>query len=195
MKQKGIVRTCNITDWNWHLNNSICCKWQFFSNVRRFWYTCSPLPMCNQQGHSRNVIRDGFCVYIGTCFKLHGCCGEWEGRAREPVNTTSLVAVVTPTDRPKSVRNHCVIGLFYVVVCVVTLPFWHFCWCRGFCHWTESDLFLFFQLYVLLFVRYLQEVWILSLISICYLDAIPVPSYCKSGLLMPLDLKLHTDCA
>ena len=23
------------------------------------------------------------------------------------------------------------------------MPFWHFCWCRGFCHRTESDLFLF----------------------------------------------------
>ena len=29
------------------------------------------------------------------------------------------------------------------VVCVVILPFWHFCWCRGFWHRTESDLFLF----------------------------------------------------
>ena len=28
----------------------------------------------------------------------------------------------------------------------VTLPFWHFCWCRGFCHRTESDLFLFLLL-------------------------------------------------
>ena len=27
--------------------------------------------------------------------------------------------------------------------CVVTLPFWHFCWCRGFCHRTGSDLLLF----------------------------------------------------
>ena len=27
--------------------------------------------------------------------------------------------------------------------CVVILPFWHICWCRGFCHMTESDLFLF----------------------------------------------------
>ena len=53
------------------------------------------------------------------------------------------VAVVTPTDRPKSVRNRCLIELFCGVVCVVTLPFWHFCWCRGFCHRTESDLFLF----------------------------------------------------
>ena len=47
-----------------------------------------------------------------------------EGRlARKPVNHISWVAVITPTDRPKSVRNHCVIqfvsgGLF----CVVTLP-------------------------------------------------------------------------
>ena len=66
--------------------------------------------------------------------------GRW---ARKPVNHTSWVAVVTPTDRPKSVRNRCLIELFCGVVCVVTLPFWHFCWCRGFCHRTESDLFLF----------------------------------------------------
>ena len=59
------------------------------------------------------------------------------------VNHTSWVAVVTPTNRPKSVRNRCVIELFCDVVCVVTLPFLHFCWCRGFCHRTESDLFLF----------------------------------------------------
>ena len=66
--------------------------------------------------------------------------GRW---ARKPVNHTSWVALVTPTDRPKSVRNCCLIELFCGVVCVVTLPFWHFCWCRGFCHRTESDLFLF----------------------------------------------------
>ena len=39
------------------------------------------------------------------------------------VNHTSLVAVVTPTDRPKSVRNRCVIELFCGVVCVVISPF------------------------------------------------------------------------
>ena len=66
--------------------------------------------------------------------------GRW---ARKPVNHTSWVAVVTPTDRPKSVRNRCLIELFCGVVCVVTLPFWHFCCCRGFCHRIESDLFLF----------------------------------------------------
>ena len=35
--------------------------------------------------------------------------GNW---ARKPVNHTSWVAVVTPTDRPKSVRNRCLIELF-----------------------------------------------------------------------------------
>ena len=38
------------------------------------------------------------------------------------VSNTSLVAVVTPTDRLKSVHNRCVIELFCGVVCVVTLP-------------------------------------------------------------------------
>ena len=36
-----------------------------------------------------------------------------------------------------------VLSNFYGVVCVVTLPFSHVCWYRGFCHRTESDLFLF----------------------------------------------------
>ena len=59
-------------------------------------------------------------------------------RARKLVNHTSWVAVVTPTDRPKSVRNCCLIKLFCGVVCVDTLPLWHFCWYRGFCHRTGS---------------------------------------------------------
>ena len=33
------------------------------------------------------------------------------------------VALVTPTDRPKSVRNRCFIELFCGVVCVFTCPF------------------------------------------------------------------------
>ena len=43
--------------------------------------------------------------------------------ACKPVNHTSWVTVVTPTDRPKSVRNRCLIELFCGVVCVVALPF------------------------------------------------------------------------
>ena len=46
--------------------------------------------------------------------------GRW---ARKPVNHTSWVAVVTQTDRPKSVRNRCSIELFCDVVCVALLTF------------------------------------------------------------------------
>ena len=45
----------------------------------------------------------------------------------------------------ESIHKRCVIELVCGVVCVVTLPFWHFCLYRGFCHRTESDLFLFIR--------------------------------------------------
>ena len=83
--------------------------------------------------------------------------------ARKPVNHTNWVFLVTPTDRPKSVRNRCLIELFCGVVCVVTLPFLHFCWCRGFCHRTESDLFLF--LFIPAFTTNAMTSDFLSLIS------------------------------
>ena len=68
------------------------------------------------------------CLYWGVYFQmfkcvsfwLHGCCGEWEGWARKPVNHTSWVGVGTPNDRPKSVRNRYVIELF---ICVFVLSF------------------------------------------------------------------------
>ena len=85
---------------------------------------------------------NNFCrsyAHFGTIFFLRGV-GRW---ARKPVNHTSWVAVVTPTDRPKSVRNCCLIELFCGVLCVATLPLWHFCCYRGFCHRTGSDLLLF----------------------------------------------------
>ena len=83
-------------------------------------------------------------IFKRVSFSVHGCCvGGGEIGPVNQDNYTSWVAVVTPTDRPKSVRNRCVIELFCGVVCVVTLPFWHFCWCRGFCQRTESYLFLF----------------------------------------------------
>ena len=62
----------------------------------------------------------GCCLYkevylqIFECvsFLLHTCCGEWEGWARKPVNHASWMTVVTPSDRPKSVRNCYIIELF-----------------------------------------------------------------------------------
>ena len=58
------------------------------------------------------------CVLLIT--RLLWLVGRW---ARKPVNHTSWVALVTPTDRPKSVRNRCLIELFCGVICVVTCPF------------------------------------------------------------------------
>ena len=46
--------------------------------------------------------------------------GRW---ARKPVNHTSWVAEVTPTDRPKSVRNRCVIELFVALFVLSLCPF------------------------------------------------------------------------
>ena len=47
------------------------------------------------------------------CPRLQNCFGDLEGW--DPVdrfNHTSCVAIVTPSDRPKSVRNCCVIEVF-----------------------------------------------------------------------------------
>ena len=63
--------------------------------------------------------------------------------ARKPGLTTPVgLTAVTSTDRPKSVCNRCVIEGFGGVFVVTTL-FGFFFGCRGFCHRTESDLFLF----------------------------------------------------
>ena len=60
------------------------------------------------------------------------------------------MTVVTPTDRPKSVRNLCDIEVFGGV-CVLSF-FRIFGWYRGFCHRTETDLlpFLFVTLFFFL---------------------------------------------
>ena len=49
------------------------------------------------------------------------------------------MTVVTPTDRPKSVRKRCVIEILGGVF-VLSIGFRIFCWYEGFCHKTESDL-------------------------------------------------------
>ena len=47
---------------------------------------------------------------------------------------------------------------FWWRFCVVTLLFGFFCPCRGFCHRTESDLFLF----LMYMYRFYHELWVLS---------------------------------
>ena len=59
------------------------------------------------------------------------------------------MTAVTPTDRPKSVHNLCVIEVFWWRFYVVTMFLGYFCGCRGVCHRTESDLFIFVFAYVL----------------------------------------------
>ena len=58
------------------------------------------------------------CVLLIT--RLLRGVGRW---ARKPVNHTSWVAVVTPTDRPKSVRNCCLIELFVALFVLLLCPF------------------------------------------------------------------------
>ena len=55
----------------------------------------------------------------------------------------SKVSTITIIDRPKSVRNRCVIEVFGGVCVCCPLVFRIFCWYRGFCHRTGSDLLLF----------------------------------------------------
>ena len=57
------------------------------------------------------------------------------------------MAVVAPTDRPKSVSNRCVIEVFGgdFVLSRSFFFFIFFCWCTGFWHRTQSDLFIYYQ--------------------------------------------------
>ena len=59
------------------------------------------------------------------------------------------MTVITPTYRPKSDRNRCVIEVFGGIFYVVTLLFGFFCEWRGFCRRIESNLFLFLFFYSL----------------------------------------------
>ena len=60
------------------------------------------------------------------------------------INIHQFVAVVTPTNRPKLVRNRC--RNYFLVAflcCQFALLFAFFCECKGFSHRTKSDLFRF----------------------------------------------------
>ena len=57
-----------------------------------------------------------------------------------PINQTRWVAVVTPTDLPKSVCNRCIIDFLCYMY---HFAFFHACWYRGFYQQTEADPILF----------------------------------------------------
>ena len=104
-------------------------------------YDLSALVGCWSSVFIRRIIYN---FLICVSFWLHGCCGKKEGCAL--VNRfihASAMAVITPTDRPKSVHNRCVVEVLVAFLCC-HVAFWiFFVDVRGFCHRTESDLFLF----------------------------------------------------
>ena len=62
-------------------------------------------------------------------------------------HSTCIVALNTGNIKDRSVtgwwtRMSLFVSLFAWSLC----PFWHIRWCRGFCHRTESDLFLFLKI-------------------------------------------------
>ena len=75
------------------------------------------------------------------------CCGEWKGWPPKPANNSSWIAVVTPTYRPKSIRNRCVIERFGVFVLSFYLFLISVAKGVACCHWTKSYIFLFLLIY------------------------------------------------
>ena len=84
-----------------------------------------------------------FYVLVSQLIRYAKECSIYDDSLTEPDDYTSKKgAVVNQTDRPKSVLNCCVIELFGRDFVLSLCPFGAF-WYRGFCHRTESDLFLF----------------------------------------------------
>ena len=67
-------------------------------------------------------------IFRCVSFWLHGCCGSWEGWTLvNRFNNIIWVTVITPTDRPKSVRNRCVMEVMMAFLCC-HVAFWIFLW-------------------------------------------------------------------
>ena len=82
-----------------------------------YFYDLSAWGGCWFDVHIRRFIYK----FLNVCpFDYTAVAGSGKVGPVNQVNHTSWVAVVTPTDRPKSVRNRCLIELFCGVVCVVT---------------------------------------------------------------------------
>ena len=120
-------------------------------------------------------IRRFIYKFLNVCpFDYTAVAGSGKVWPVNQVNHTSWVAVVTPTDRPKSVHNRHVIELFCGVVCVVTLPLWHFCWCMGFCHRTESDLCFFLSILLKVKLKMIFQTSATNFFSLFSVSFLPV---------------------
>ena len=66
----------------------------------------------------RSLYKEDYLHFFFVSFWLHGYCGQLEGRALvNRFNHTSWVAVLTPPDRPKWVRNRYVIEVLMAFLC------------------------------------------------------------------------------
>ena len=111
----GICKLFQPHQLNW------CCLLPFKLTVLSRYRNC-----CVFSSHTLQIEISANCKIIPECVcpRLHNCCGEWKDW--DPVNWfnhTSWVAIVTPTDRPKAVRNRCVIevfgGVFVLSLCFI----------------------------------------------------------------------------
>ena len=102
------------------------------------------------------LYKEGYSqIFKWVSFWLHSFCGKWEVLdSANRFNHTSWVVVVTSADRPQSVRNRCIIEVFWWRYYVVTLLLLCFSVdVKGFCHRTESDIFLFLISYYYLLIK------------------------------------------
>ena len=112
-------------------------EWKFSHIYRSYIYICVPrfnvlstFGGCRYSVYIRRIIYK----FVNVCtFDSHDCCGLLEGWALvNRFNHTSGVIAVNPTDRPKSVRNHCVIDVFGDVFMLSRCVLDFLCGCRGF---------------------------------------------------------------
>ena len=66
-------------------------------------------------------------------FWLHGYCGEWKSWARKPGQPHQMGGR-SYSNWPSEIGPLCN-RTFCGVICVVTLPFWHFCWFLALLSW------------------------------------------------------------
>ena len=91
--------------------------------IHHICFTCIDFYDLSAWGWLLVYIRRFIYKFLNVCpFDYTAVAGSGKVGLVNQVNHISCVDVVTPTDRPKSVRNRCVFELFCGVVCAVTLP-------------------------------------------------------------------------
>ena len=128
-RRKGLKELCHLCAYRCKHRNSFCSDITIYIlryNIYHLCFTCIDFYDLSPWGGCWFVIymRRFIYKFLNVCpFDYTAVAGSGKVGPVNQVNHTSWVAAVTPTARPKSVRNRCVIELFCGVICVVTLPF------------------------------------------------------------------------